>query len=124
MLLQIIRSDIGVAKHVEFDATRMTRGPKGVYWLSGAVFDCDSVRGCELLVGNGDCIPACDESRRICVGWESKLEQRKIHREMLARCIEPEDRERYLRGEILGYDQNGDDIPGPNWIPQDDEESE
>jgi hypothetical protein len=34
---------------------------------------------------------------------------------MLAKAIEPEDRERFKNGELLGYDEDGNDIPGPNW---------
>lgn len=118
MKLELIRHDIKVAPGVPFNETQMVKRDGGTFFRCGAIIEANA-RECELLVGNGDCIPACDESRAVCVGWEAKLELRKVHREMLARGIAPEDRQRYLRGEIVGYDENGDDIPGPNYVESD-----
>ena len=121
MKIEIIRDDIKVSAAVAFDASSMNKRNGSTYWNRGSIIECNA-RECQLLVGNGDCIPACDESRELCKDWQEKLEVRKVHREMLARCIQPEDRQRYLRGEILGYDENGDDIPGPNYVSQNEDD--
>ena len=75
-------------------------------------------RGAQLLVGNGDCEPVDDEAEEACKGWKLKRSEVLLSRDMLAKAIEPEDRDRYRRGEILGYDENGNDIPGPNCRPK------
>lgn len=121
MKVEFIRHDIKLAPGYPFDESRMVKTERGTFWKCGALMEVNA-RECELLVGNGDCIPACDESNAICAGWEAKLEIRKVHREMLARGIAPEDRQRYLRGEIVGYDENGDDIPGPNYVTPDEDD--
>lgn len=43
---------------------------------------------------------------------------------MLSKGIHPDDYQRFLDGEIQGYDADGGDIPGPNWIPATDEDNE
>jgi len=40
---------------------------------------------------------------------------------MLARGIDPDDRERFKRGELLGYNADGSEILGPNSGGADDE---
>ena len=129
MKIRYIRSDNGVAaaydtpEHAEL-IDRTTGRP---FWKLGAVVEVDR-RGAQLLVGNGDCEPADDEAEAACGNWRANRASVLLSRDMLANAIDPEDRERYRNGEILGYDADGNDIPGPNWIDtsetEDDEEDE
>ena len=53
-------------------------------------------------------------------GWQNNRQQVLLSREMLAKGIEPEDREAYRAGEFEGYDENGNKIGGSD----DDEDSD
>jgi hypothetical protein len=64
----------------------------------------------EILVGNGDAEPADAEAEAACEGWRDKRAAVLESREMLARGIEPEDREAFRRGELTGYDADGNPI--------------
>ena len=120
MKIKIIRSDLGVAHHVDrsqfIDDINTVNGVP--FWKSGTVLEVDK-RGAQLLVGNGDAEPADDEALAACPEWQSDRESVLLARDMLAKGIEPDDRERYRNGEILGYDDEGNDIPGPNWKEDD-----
>jgi hypothetical protein len=78
----------------------------------------------QLLVGNGDAEPADEEAEAACPKWQINRADVLLSREMLAKAIDPEDRERFRAGEILGYDENGNDIPGPNWVELDEDDTE
>lgn len=125
MKIKFVRSDNGVAAAFDTpaNADQIDRSSGQPYWKLGAVVEVDR-RGAQLLVGNGDCEPADLEAEEACKGWTSRRADVLLSREMLARAIDPEDRERFRNGEILGYDENGNDIPGPNWVEPDDDDTE
>ena len=125
MRIKLIRDDLGIPSAVKPEASQVvTRGGNARYWKLGTVLEV-SLRGAQLLVGNGDAEPADDEAEAACVGWQRGREEVLLSRRMLAAGIEPEDRERYRRGELLGYDTHGNDIPGPNWVaPEPDDTDE
>lgn len=121
MKIEIIRDDIRVAEHITDDPQIVVKNNKR-FWKCGAILEVPP-RAVQLLVGNGDAKPHCKASQKMCSDYEAKLADRKLARDMLAAGIEPEDRERFRNGEILGYDADGNDIPGPNW-KEDEEETE
>ena len=90
------------------------------YWPAGTVLDDPRAY---LLVGCGVAEPADAEcvARANKTSQEMASAQRKY--EMFAKGIQEEDYQRYLDGELIGYDAEGKDIPGPNYIDDDDEES-
>ena len=116
MKIRFIRSDNGVAAAFDTpeNADQIDRSSGMPHWKLGAIVEVDR-RGAQLLVGNGDCEPADPEAEEACSGWRKHRSEVLLSREMLAKAIEPEDRERFKNGEILGYDDDGNDIPGPNW---------
>lgn len=116
MKIKLIREDLGVAAafDTEANAANIDHSKTPPVWRVGVVVEVDN-RGCQILVGNGDAEPADDEAEAACGDWRQKRESVLESREMLARAIEPEDRDKYRRGEILGYDDDGNYIPGPNW---------
>ena len=67
------------------------------------------------LVQMGVAEPADDECRKRAAMSPDEMKKAQSHQEMVAKGIQPEDYERYQDGEILGYDEEGNDIPGPNW---------
>ncbi len=72
----------------------------------------------------GDSEPADDECR-LAAGMSTSEQKRATkHQGAVQKGIQPEDYQRYFDGEILGYDENGDDIPGPNYIPPEDDEDD
>ena len=123
MKIKLIRSDLNVAAAYLDDPKVITdeRGLK--WWPLGAEMEVDNAGG-KLLVENGDAEPACEEARSVCSGWEFRRDDVLLSREMLAKCIDLEDRQRFRNGEILGYDEDGNDIPGPNYVARDDDEEQ
>lgn len=120
MRIRLIRSDLNVAA-AYLDDPQVITDERGLnWWPVGAEVEVDTVGG-KLLVENGDAEPVDDEAKQVCAGWLLKREDVLLSRDMLAKCIEPEDRDRYRNGEILGYDADGNDIPGPNYVESDDE---
>jgi hypothetical protein len=116
MKIKLIRGDSGVAHHIDRtafadDIVTINGAP---FWKSGTVLDVNR-RGAQLLVGNGDAEPADAEAEDACSGWKTNRDTVLLAREMLAKAIDPEDRDRFRNGEILGYDADGNDIPGPHW---------
>jgi len=75
------------------------------------------------LVQMGVAIPADPECTLAANRTTEQMKTAQIHQEMLSKGIQVQDYQRYLDGEILGYDVEGDDIPGPNW-PEDEEDSD
>ncbi len=112
MQIRLIRDDLGVAASVP-DSDQMTERNGDRFWIAGAVIDVPA-RAAVLLVGNGDAEPADDEAEEACAGWEKNRQAVLLSREMLAKGIEPEDREAYQAGEFEGYDENGNKIGGPD----------
>jgi hypothetical protein len=123
--IRYVRSDNGVAAAYDLPeyAEQIDRSSGRPFWNIGAIVEVDR-RGAQLLVGNGDCEPADDEAEDACKGWREKRADVLLSREMLAKAIDPEDRQRFRDGEILGYDADGNDIPGPNWSESDGEEQD
>ena len=117
MQIRLIRDDLGVAASVP-DSDQMTEQGGRRFWLRGAIIDVPE-RAAVLLVGNGDAEPADDEAEQACKGWKDNRHQVLLSREMLARGIEPEDREAFKAGKFTGYDENGNKIGG-----SDDEDSD
>ena len=122
MKIRYVRSDNEVAETYK-DHPAVVRCARGLYWWPvGAVVDVDEDGA--RLVSNGDAEPADDEMEALCCNWKANRAEVLLSREMLAKGIEPEDRERFRRKEILGYDENGNDIPGPNYIQPDEEDED
>lgn len=124
MQLRLIRADLGADASLA-DDPRVIAKNGSHFWKINSVIDADK-RGVQLLYGNGDAEPADDEARAVCDAWDAsrKIPRAEVllSREMLANAIEPEDRERFRRGEILGYDENGAEIPGPNYAGNDEDD--
>lgn len=74
-----------------------------------------------MLVRMGVAEPEDDECRlrAAMTTGEMKLAQRQ--QSLVSKGIHPDDYQRFLDGEISGYDEDGNDIPGPNWKGDDDE---
>jgi len=70
----------------------------------------------------GDSEPADDECRLRAAMSTKDMENAQRHNGALQKGIESKDYQRFFDGEILGYDENGDDIPGPNWIQRDEDD--
>jgi hypothetical protein len=123
MKIKLIRSDLNVAADF-IDDPRVITDERGIlWWPINSVMEVDKVGG-KLLVENGDAEPADEEALAVCAGWQYRRDEVLLSREMLAKCIDIEDRQRFRNGEILGYDENGNDIPGPNYVVQDDDDSD
>ena len=79
------------------------------------------------LVQNGLAIPADDECKDRANMSPAMIENAKFAYERLQRGIHIDDFDRYGRGELIGYNADGSDIPGPNAvedIEDDDEEDD
>lgn len=123
MRVRLIRDDLGALPSFRDDERVEIRGKNTPFWKHGAVIDTDA-RGAALLVGNGDAEPADEEAEAVCSGWQKRRPEVLLSRDMLAKGIDPDDRDKFRRGEILGYDENGDYIPGPNWTDPEEEDDE
>jgi hypothetical protein len=76
------------------------------------------------LVQMGVAVPA-DPECTVAAGMTSQqMEAAQRQQELLAKGIEQDDYQRYLDGEILGYDEDGNDIPGPNYKDPNGEDEE
>ena len=77
-----------------------------------------------IHVRNGMAEAADDECRLRAAKSTEEMNLAGRQYEMVNKGIQPEDYQRYLDGEILGYDVDGNDIPGPNYKPPEDTEDE
>lgn len=68
-----------------------------------------------LLVRNGVAEPADDECMLRAAMSTTEMKTAQRHQEAVGNGILPEDYQRFFDGEILGYDADGNDIPGPNF---------
>ena len=68
--------------------------------------------------------PADDECRLAAARSTQEIQTATRRYEMVSKGIESDDYQRYLDGEILGYDEAGNDLPGPNWKRKEDEDDE
>ncbi len=108
MRIRLIRQDLNAPPGTAHEGIEKRAG--GVlFWRVGTVIDVDR-RAVQLLVGNGDAEPADDESEAAVPNWRQGRERVLLAREMLARGIDPDDRERFKRGELLGYNADGSEI--------------
>ena len=127
MRIKFIRSDLQASAAFDTDeyADKIDRSSGRPMWILGAEIE-ETAFATQVLVGNGDAEPADLEAEIACPQWAANRENVLLSREMLAKGIDPigEDRERFRKGEIIGYDANGNDIPGPNWVEPDNEEDE
>jgi len=74
------------------------------------------------LVQNGVAVPADAECTLACCMTTEEMKRAQVHQEMVLKGIQQQDYQRYLDGEILGYDEDGEDIPGPNYQEDDGDE--
>jgi len=129
MKAKFLRDDIQYVGPPEFhkDDTEMRevyRNGEDVklrFWKKGAVINHPkSFR----LVQQGICEPADAECEHRANMNPDRMKAAGHAYERLKRGIQPQDFERYDRGELLGYNPDGSDIPGPNAVTFDDVESE
>ena len=72
------------------------------------------------LVRQGICEPADEECQIKANMTPARMESAQHAYERLERGIHPTDFDRYDRGEMVGYNPDGSDIPGPNAATFDD----
>lgn len=126
MNIKLIRSDLGVAAaYVDLPeyTDAMIWNRKQPFWKIYSVVSVDEVGG-KILVDNGDAEPADEYAESVCTGWRDRRPEVLIAREMLAAGIALEDRELFRTGQIVGYDADGNYIPGPNWVEAVDDSEE
>lgn len=89
------------------------------WWPVGSIIDHpDAYR----LVKMGVAKPADSECTLSAGMSTDQMATAQRQQEMVAKGIHPDDYQRYLDGEILGYNAEGFDIPGPNYIEETDDE--
>ena len=119
MKARLIR-DAKVAYGVEDDRIK-TRNDGTRYWPEGTILE--DPRAYRLVqMGMGE--PADDECTLSACMSSAEMKAAQIKSEMVGKGIHPDDYQRYLDGEIIGYDENGDDIPGPNYIERDSDDDD
>jgi hypothetical protein len=118
MKCKLIRDDLKVSSHPDAQYVaanseeRMHRGKLLRFWKVGTILDTpDAFR----LVRNGDAEAADSECEaRVGVRTPEQIARTLHERERLARGVHPEDFKAYDAGLMIGYDGNGNWIPGPN----------
>lgn len=114
MKIRLIRSDIQVNRHLlpEFDPDTMIKDEESDRWYfrTDVDFDQKTARETQLHVGMGNAVPVDDEAKRVCVNYMTDWDARLKARDALSKGIAPEDLERFHSGELLGYDDDGNDI--------------
>jgi len=91
------------------------------YWPAGAVLEDPRA---QRLVQMGVAEPADAECTLAANMTSEQMAAAQRKQEMLAKGIVEDDYQRYFDGEMMGYDADGNDIPGPNWIDRDAPESD
>ena len=91
------------------------------YWPVGTI---ESHPKAFMLVRMGVAEPADDECRLRSAMSTGEMKTAQRQHDMVSKGIDPNDYQRYLDGEILGYDTDGNDIPGPNYIDHDEDADE
>jgi hypothetical protein len=90
-------------------------GATDISWIfpKGTVFDGDHA---VFLVKTGQATPIDDECRQACGMTTEQLDTAQIGYVMDSLGInDPKHRDMYAGGVILGFDKDGEFIPGPNW---------
>lgn len=114
MKIRFIRSDMEVQQNLikEFDPDTMISNEVNGrwYWRTDVDFEQKTVREVQLHVGMGNAEPVDDEAKRAAANYMTNWQQRLLRRDALAKGIVPEDMERFESGELLGYDDDQNDI--------------
>jgi hypothetical protein len=71
-----------------------------------------------LLVHAGMAVPEDDECRKACGMTDAQIAEVVKAQNAVSKGIAPEDYDKFHRGEILGYNEDGSYIPGPNAVPE------
>jgi hypothetical protein len=82
------------------------------YWPEGSIIEDPRAY---RLVQMGVAEPADSECVFAAGMSTERMALAQQQQELVANGIHPDDYQRYLDGEITGYDENGKDIPGPNY---------
>jgi hypothetical protein len=77
-----------------------------------------------LFVQLGACEPADAECEQAHGMTPEQLAEAQVAYRATCAGIWPEDLDKFKAGEILGYDMEGQFIPGPNWTEPEDEQEE
>lgn len=94
---------------------------KSTFAPVGTVMDhTDAWRLVDMFVAE----PADEECAAKCVKTDEQIAAGKHAAARLSAGIHPDDFARYDLGEIVGYNADGSDKPGPNWVAPDDDEEE
>lgn len=93
------------------------RGEKRV-WPAGSIIEDERAY---RLVQMGVAEPADEDCEARAAMTPAQMKEAQRRQAIFAQGIQPEDYDRFENGEILGYDENGEDIPGPNYQEDDDE---
>ena len=101
----------------DMEAANRQEYPDGII-PNGTVIDHPD---CFKLVQFGVAIPADDECRAKANCTEGQMQAAQAAYEKVERGIHPEDYEAFDQGLMIGYDENGRWLPGPN-AEQEDEE--
>lgn len=130
MKARIIRGDIEVSRDPDqlsaewmelTDIREILRNGSMVrraFWKVGAILGGPGLEDCWMLVQQGCAEPADDEcDARAGRMTRERLAEAQHAYERVSRGIAPEDYERFDKGEIVGYNPDGTDKPGPNWVP-------
>lgn len=74
------------------------------------------------LVQAGSAIPADEECRLACKMTQAEIDLAQKHYPAMEAGIEPDDREAWFAGEMIGYNFDSSPIPGPNFVQEEDDE--
>ena len=91
------------------------------FWPAGTI---ENHPRAYLLVKMGEAEAADDECRERVGMSQAQMAYAQKCAEARNKGIEPQDYQRYWDGELAGYDIDGNDIPGPNFIEDDDDDGE
>ena len=69
-------------------------------------------------------VPADDECTAAAAMSTAEMKAAQRQQEPVSKGIHPDDYQRYFDGEITGYDIDGNDIPGPNYIEPDEDDDD
>lgn len=76
------------------------------------------------LVQMGVAEPDDAECRLRCAMTTKEMKKAQRHQKAVAAGIVPEDYQRFFDGEIVGYNADGSDIKGPNWVDRSNEDED
>jgi hypothetical protein len=103
------------------DDERLEKVGESFYWPVGTVEDHPKAY---MLVRMGVAEPDDDECRLAAAMTSTEMKTAQRQHELVSKGIQPDDYQRYLDGEIVGYDEDGNDIPGPNYVEPEQEDDE